>query len=125
MRATVKLFRALSDPTRLRLLFALRDGECCVCQLIALVDLAPSTVSKHLSLLREAGLIESRKQGRWVHYRLADPLPFPMFGTSSPGSFQTLENDPVLRADARNLVRIRALDLVELCPSTPRKISRP
>ncbi|HMN42125.1 MAG TPA: metalloregulator ArsR/SmtB family transcription factor [Phycisphaerales bacterium] len=65
---------ALSDPTRLRLLAAVIDapsatGEVCVCDLTDLVDLAPSTVSKHLSILRDAGLIEGRKDGRWMHYR--------------------------------------------------------
>jgi arsenate reductase len=67
---------ALSDPTRLRLLAAVIDppsttGEVCVCDLTDLVDLAPSTVSKHLSILRDAGLIEGRKDGRWMHYRSA------------------------------------------------------
>jgi DNA-binding transcriptional ArsR family regulator len=51
----------------------LKDRELCVCQLIELLCLAPSTVSKHLSILRNARLIDSRKQGRWMYYRLAGP----------------------------------------------------
>src|SRR5687768_7988282 len=62
---------ALSDSNRVRALLALRGGELCVCQLIELLGLAPSTVSKHLSILRNADLIEDRKEGRWVYYRLA------------------------------------------------------
>ncbi len=67
---------ALSDPSRVRLLAAVIDppsatGEVCVCDLTDLIDLAPSTVSKHLSILRQAGLIDGRKDGRWMYYRAA------------------------------------------------------
>lgn len=61
---------ALSDQTRVQALLALRTGELCVCELVELLGLAPSTVSKHLSLLKAAHLVESRKEGRWQYYRL-------------------------------------------------------
>ena len=64
---------ALSDRTRVRLLGACFGGELCVCQLDELVGLSNATVSKHLSLLRDAGLLTSRKEGRWMYYRLAPP----------------------------------------------------
>lgn len=64
--------KALSDPHRVRALMALRRGEVCVCQLIELLSLAPSTVSKHMAILKSAGLVVSRKDSRWVHYRLAE-----------------------------------------------------
>lgn len=64
--------KALADENRIRLVAALEGRELCVCQLIDLIGLAPSTVSKHLSILRAARLIEARKDGRWMHYRLAD-----------------------------------------------------
>lgn len=63
---------ALGDAGRVRLLAACLERERCVCQLVALVGLSAATVSKHLSLLRDAGLLTSRKDGRWVHYRLAE-----------------------------------------------------
>lgn len=63
--------QALSDPSRLRIVHCLRGGERCVCQIVELLGVAPSTVSKHLFLLRHAGLIEARRAGRWMHYRLA------------------------------------------------------
>ncbi len=69
----IAVTKALADEHRVRILAALQAGELCVCQLIALLDLAPSTVSKHLTILKHAKLIEARKDGRWVHYRLADP----------------------------------------------------
>jgi ArsR family transcriptional regulator, arsenate/arsenite/antimonite-responsive transcriptional repressor len=64
--------KALSDNHRVRALVALRNGELCVCQLIEMLALAPSTVSKHMSILKQAGLVESRKEGRWIYYRLPD-----------------------------------------------------
>ena len=68
-RAFSDLASALSDPNRVRALVALRGRELCVCQLVELLELAPSTVSRHLKILAQAGLVESRKQGRWVYYR--------------------------------------------------------
>ena len=80
MRGMTDLFKALGDENRLRTLYALKRGELCVCQLIALLDLAPSTVSKHLSILRSAGLADSRKEGRWMYYRLAKEFSSPSAG---------------------------------------------
>lgn len=117
---TARLFAALSDPTRLRLLLALRDGELCACQLIALVGLAPSTVSKHLTLLRDAGLVAARKDGRWVHYRLEEHPGFPIVENRAPALFQALEKSPERRADRRRLKELRTANLDQLC-KTQRK----
>ncbi len=65
------LFHALSDPRRLRILDLLRGGEQCVCDLQAALDCGQSLLSFHLKTLREAGLVASRREGRWAHYRLA------------------------------------------------------
>lgn len=70
-----EITRALADESRLRILAALRRGELCACQIVELLGLAPSTTSRHLSQLRAAGLIVSRKSGRWIHYRLANADP--------------------------------------------------
>ena len=76
MREFMAITRALSDPSRVRILLALRRRELCVCQITELFGFAPSTMSKHLSILHQAGLIQSRKAERWVHYRLPDrPAP--------------------------------------------------
>ena len=72
MRSTLKITKALSDIQRLRILMLLRTGELCVCQIIEVLGLAPSTVSKHLSLLNDAGLLNCRKDGRWSYYRLPE-----------------------------------------------------
>lgn len=114
-------FAALGDATRLRLLLALRAGELCACQLIALVDLAPSTVSKHLALLRAAGFVEARKEGRWVHYQLAKSPPFPIVGTRRPPVFQSLEKCAMIQGDERALRKIRKKDMNELCKDLMKK----
>lgn len=68
----VQALKALGDETRIRAVLALREHELCVCQIVELLELAPSTVSKHLQILKVAGLVESLKKGRWVYYRLSD-----------------------------------------------------
>lgn len=72
-QTTLEIAKALGDETRLRLLLACRGQEVCVCQLQALVGLAMSTVSQHLTQLRRSGLLVGRKQGRWMYYRMPDP----------------------------------------------------
>ena len=70
---TALLFRALSDPTRLRLLQLLRGGELCVCDLMAALRIPQAKTSRHLAYLRKAGLVASRKEGLWSYYRLTRP----------------------------------------------------
>lgn len=66
------LFKALSDETRLRIIKLLEQGELCVCDITAALDMVQPKVSFHLNTLKEAGFIRDRKQGRWIHYRLND-----------------------------------------------------
>ena len=66
----VELFHALSDETRLEIVQRLRSGERCVCDLTDLLSAAQSRLSFHLKVLKDAGLVHDRKQGRWVHYSL-------------------------------------------------------
>lgn len=72
MKKTAQTFKALADETRLRILALLTDGELCVCDLMAILDLPQSTVSRHLAYLRNAGWVEDRRQGIWMYYRLVD-----------------------------------------------------
>ncbi len=71
MKKTARLFKALSDETRLRILALLCRGELCVCELMAVLELPQSTVSRHLAYLRNASLVLDRRQGVWMYYRLA------------------------------------------------------
>ncbi|MBI2898385.1 MAG: metalloregulator ArsR/SmtB family transcription factor [Deltaproteobacteria bacterium] len=76
VRAISRFFRALGDDTRLRIVALLAHGELCVCHLQEALDLSQPSVSRHLAILRSAGIVEDRREGSWVHYRLstqADP----------------------------------------------------
>ncbi|MGA8873180.1 MAG: metalloregulator ArsR/SmtB family transcription factor [Candidatus Acidiferrales bacterium] len=68
-----RLFRALADPTRLRLLNLIADREVCVCYFVGILRIGQPKVSRHLAYLRRAGIVEARRDGRWMHYRLAAP----------------------------------------------------
>ncbi|MCB2182464.1 MAG: metalloregulator ArsR/SmtB family transcription factor [Desulfobulbaceae bacterium] len=70
MKTTVHLIKALSDETRLRILALLQDGELCVCDLMSVLQLPQSTVSRHLAYLRNAGWAEDRRQNKWMYYQL-------------------------------------------------------
>lgn len=73
MRELEAALKAAGDPTRTRILKLLENRELCVCQIQAVLGLAPSTVSKHLAILKGAGLVDDRRDGKWIHYRLAAP----------------------------------------------------
>ncbi len=68
-----RMFRALSDPTRLRILHLLRGGELCVCDLVEILRIPQPTASRHVAYLRTAGLLTGRQSGYWTHYSLAHP----------------------------------------------------
>jgi ArsR family transcriptional regulator len=67
------LFRALADPTRLRLLNLIADREICVCYFVEILGISQPKISRHLAYLRRAGIVAARRQGRWMHYRLVVP----------------------------------------------------
>jgi ArsR family transcriptional regulator len=71
MEMTTELFKALAHDTRLRILCLLLDGEVCVCQIMAILQLPQSTASRHLAVLKNAGLLEDRRDGVWIYYSLA------------------------------------------------------
>lgn len=67
------LFRALADPTRLRLIHLMSEREICVCYFIDVIDAPQSKISRHLAYLRRAGIVGARREGKWMHYRLIMP----------------------------------------------------
>lgn len=74
--AAADLFRALGDETRLRAVVLLhREGELCVCELTEALAVSQPKMSRHLATLREAGLVQGRREGFWIHYRIAAGLP--------------------------------------------------
>jgi len=114
MKQHVAITRALGDESRLRTLMALGQGDLCLCQLIDLLGLAPSTVSKHVSVLKEAGLVQQRKEGRWHFYRLADAEASAEVERALEWVRRSLRDDPGIMADARKLKEVRQKDLVQL-----------
>lgn len=115
MRETMDVLKALADETRLRALGALQGGELCVCQLIALLNLAPSTVSKHLTILRAARLVESRKDGRWMYYRLSRDFRTPSAGKLLALLFKDMAQTSRMLEDRKRLKRICGENMDALC----------
>lgn len=107
--------KALSDPNRVRILLSLRRGELCVCQITELLELATSTISKHLSILHQAGLILSRKTERWVYYRLPDKAAPVAVREALDWVCKSLAKTDEAAADAVKLKKILKIDPVELC----------
>jgi len=109
------LTKALSDPNRVRMLLALRRGELCVCQITELFGLAPSTISKHLSILFQAGLVESRKDSRWIYYQLPGKSAPVMVREALDWIEKSHANDPQVLEDNKKLKKILKQDRAELC----------
>jgi len=115
MSLVLDIAAALADASRLRIVMALRRGELCLCQMTALLELATSTVSRHVSILRQAGLVQSRKKGRWVYCRLAGrEAPAPVRGALQWVA-RGLRGEPQVREDARRLAGILKIDPEVLC----------
>ncbi len=114
MRAFLGITKALSDEARVRALLALRAGDLCLCHLVGLLQLAPSTVSKHLDILCRAGLVDRRKEGRWCYFRLAERSAPPVIRQALRWVVGALAEDATADMDARRLAGLRRKDLQEL-----------
>ncbi|MEK6777070.1 MAG: metalloregulator ArsR/SmtB family transcription factor [bacterium] len=115
MRSFMDITRALSDKNRVRALMALRGRELCVCQIIELLSLAPSTVSKHMQILRQARLVECRKDGRWIYYSLANDKAPPAARAAIEWICNTVAKDPKIRDDVKHLNQILKMDPETVC----------
>lgn len=73
MEIDLEVFKACADPTRLRVLFLLTERELCVCELVEVLDMPQGKVSRHLAVLKRAGLVQSRREGTWIYYALRKP----------------------------------------------------
>jgi len=115
LRDLLALGKALADENRLRALAALQGRELCLCQIAELLGLANSTVSRHMSLLQQARLVESRKKGRWCYFRLADADTAPEVRQIRDLLIGLLQRDPHIQQDAARLERLLEIDPEELC----------
>jgi DNA-binding transcriptional ArsR family regulator len=108
----VAVYKALGHPVRLRILAMLASGELCACQITAVLKLAPSTVSAHLTELRRAGVVVERKESRWVIFRHAeDAQAHALIANALP----SLAGDARIEADARIVRHLRRVPLEKLC----------
>ena len=115
MFAFMTITKALSDENRVRILLALDSRELCVCQIIELLGLAPSTVSKHMSILANARLVEGRQEGRWRYYRLAGDDAPDEAREAIAWTLRSLSKIPKIRQDAERIKEILKLDPEVLC----------
>ena len=119
MRDFELVMKAVGDPTRTRILKLIEGGGLCVCQVQAVLGLAPSTVSKHLALLKSAGLVEDRREGRWIHYGLASSAENPSASGVLSLLRDALDRDPRILEDRRRLKQVLRMPLAELCGLAP------
>lgn len=115
MKEFLNITKALADENRLRMLMALREGEVCVCQIAEWTGLALSTVSKHLSVLYQAGLVNARKEGRWMYYSLPGRGMPAAAGEALAWVRRSLERNERIAEDGKRLKRVLAMDLGALC----------
>jgi ArsR family transcriptional regulator, arsenate/arsenite/antimonite-responsive transcriptional repressor len=111
--------KAAGDPTRTRILKLLERGGLCVCQVQAVLGLAPSTVSKHLAILRTAGLVVDQRDGKWTEYALAEDEQNRYARAVLAMLRGPLDHDPSVEADRMRLREIKAIPMEALCGMTP------
>jgi arsenate reductase/ArsR family transcriptional regulator len=115
LRAYEDVMKAVADPTRVRILKILEGGELCVCQVIAVIALGQSTISKHLFLLRAAGLIKDRRDKKWVHYSLDGKSGNPIAAEMLRNIRKWLNDDPVVAQDRERTDLARNCGPVVIC----------
>jgi ArsR family transcriptional regulator len=111
----MQIAKALADANRVRILVFLAQSELCLCQIIEMLGLAPSTVSKHLSILRQAGLVEDNKSGKWVYYSLSRENVNPFNQTALALFRSWLNDDKRVVADRVRLDHVLRMPLEEVC----------
>lgn len=114
MQEFLTISKALADENRARVLVFLQTGELCVCQIMEMLHLAPSTVSKHLDILHQAGLIESRKEGRWVYYRLPEK-PSACAGAAIDWLHAAAARDSQAMKDRKQIKAVLKMNKEQLC----------
>src|SRR5687768_9780869 len=102
LEALTTVYAALADPTRLRILSLLGEDEICVCHIHATLDVPQPTASRHLAYLRKAGLVEARREGIWMHYRLA-PIDNPVIAAVFQAALHALTHTTISVKDEKRL----------------------
>lgn len=105
-REPVNVLKALSDPNRIRIVKMLESRDLCVCEVREVLGLSTSTVSKHLSILRDAGLIEDSKDGKWVNYRLKRDSANSFVRSQLELMARSFSDDEQVQSDRKKLLRV-------------------
>jgi len=117
-----ELFKGLADPTRLRIALLLLDRELCVCDLMAVLQLPQSTVSRHMGRMKSSGLVADRRNGKWVHYRFVDTRSVDELREFLRRHFASTEPFHADRTKLRSfMARGKCVDLPTRRQSRPRK----
>jgi len=111
MKTFIKVMKALSDPSRVKIMKMLQKRVMCVCEIKEALGVAQSTASKHLKILEEAGLITFHKEGLWVNYALADGGTSPYAASLIGNLKHWLEDDPAVAGLAQKLPHIHREDI--------------
>lgn len=112
MQTALDTAKALADGNRMRVVVALLEhDELCVCQITELLQITMATVSRHMSILHKARLVQSRKEGRWVFYRLAQSFPALICDWLKGAVLNSAE----IKSDRQRLVEILSCDTVDIC----------
>jgi ArsR family transcriptional regulator len=102
LEALTRVYAALADPTRLRILSLLGDGEICVCHIHASLDVPQPTASRHLAYLKKSGLVEARRDGIWMHYKMAE-ISNPVVAAVVTAALHALTHTDISAKDERRL----------------------
>jgi DNA-binding transcriptional ArsR family regulator len=115
VRELLAVMKALGDPSRLRIVAALAGRELCLCQIVELLGLATSTVSRHMSILEHARLVDARKEGRWTYFHLAGEQGCREAAEAAALVMKALAQDAQVRADTVQLRQLLKRDPEKLC----------
>ena len=107
--------KAVADPSRIRILKLLEQGELCVCQITTVMNLAPATISKHLSCLKNAGMVQLRREGKWAYYRIAERDLNPYARLFLDLVAASLSDDPAIKEELKLLVLVKAVSVQAIC----------
>jgi ArsR family transcriptional regulator len=115
MKELVKVFKAVADPNRIRILKMLQQKKMCVCELAAVLGITQPSVSRHLSMMREAGLVSDERDGQWINYELCEEKVNQYAPIIIRHIKEWINDYPRIKEDAG---KIKHLDRVKLCKKT-------
>ena len=115
MKKIANIFKALSDDTRLRVIKLLQERELCVCELMQVLDMSQPRISRHMSVLKNAGLVEDRREGKWVHYSLRKETQEKEIKILLDSMVVIANDDAVVKADQKKLKKAVRLGEIKTC----------